>query len=519
MKTHQDCHDCGHKGCRTEWEDGHFCHSCGSKGRTGAEPKEVRTVSKMPLLTDIEYRPLSARGITMETCEKYKYGIGDANGESVQVAPYYDEAGRLVGQKTRPKDKSGMRFRGENPGTLFGQQLWRPNPKLRVVITEGEIDALSAYQAQGGDYPVLSLPSGCSSAASVISGQLEYLLGFREIVLAFDMDDPGRAAAEQVASILPAGKVFIAQLPRKDANEMLQAGESSELRQCLWNATPFRPDGIKDAAELWEEVSSPTPPSFAHYPWKFMDEALGGMREGELVMFTAGSGVGKSTATREIARSLTKSGLTVGMLCLEESAKQTIQYQMGIELNTHIHLGHDHIAEDDFRSAFLSVTKNLVLWDHWGSTDVERIESVITHMAVASNAKVIVLDHVSMVISGNESSNERKDLDILMTRLRAICEKLKILIIGVSHIKRLPEDRTEIRLTDLRGSAALEQLSDAVVSFERGGDHSVVRCLKNRHLGWNLGKIGAVQYDSSQGRLVEFTPQPEEASDGGKWEF
>jgi twinkle protein len=250
-----------------------------------------------------------------------------------------------------------------------------------------------------------------------------------------------------------------------------------------------------------------------------MDNALGGMREGELVMFTAGSGVGKSTATREIAHSLAAKGVSVGMLCLEESAKQTIQYQMGIELNTHIHLGHDHVAEDDFRAAFEKVTSNLVLWDHWGSTDVDRIESVITHMVTADSVKVIVLDHVSMVISGSESANERKDLDILMTRLRAICERFKILIIGVSHIKRLPEDRTEIRLTDLRGSAALEQLSDAVISFERGGDHSVVRCLKNRHLGWNLGKIGAVQYDSTQGRLVEFTPKPEENKDGGQWEF
>ena len=472
-----------------------------------------------PLLKDLDFAPLQARGITMETCKKFNYTMGRMNGEPVQVAPYYDTAGRLVGQKVRPKEKSGMRFRGENPGTLFGQQLFRPNPKLRVVITEGEIDALSVYQAQGGDYPVLSLPTGISSAASVISGQLEYLLGFKEVVLAFDMDEPGRQGAEDAASILPPGKAFIAQLPRKDANEMLQEGEAGELRNAIWNAIPFRPDGIVQADSLWDVVSAPTPPSFAHYPWSFLDEALGGMREGELVMFTAGSGVGKSTATREIAHSLTQKGITVGMLCLEESAKQTIQYQIGIELNTHIHLGHDHVKPEAFRKAFDTVSKNLVLWDHWGSTDVDRIEAVITHMAVAEGAKVIVLDHVSMVISGNESSNERKDLDILLTRLRSVCERLNLLIIGVSHIKRLPEDRTEIRLTDLRGSAALEQLSDAVISFERGGDHSVVRCLKNRHLGWNLGKIGAVQYDATQGRLVQFDIQEEEETDGGSWSF
>lgn len=526
MQTHQDCPKCGHRGCLTQWDDGHYCHSCGDKGRSQApNPSPTRKESTMssgaPLLTELDYAPLSARAISMETCRKYKYAVSRVGGEPVQVAPYYDTSGRMVGQKVRPKDKSGMRFRGENPGTFFGQNLWaRPNPKLRLTITEGEIDALSVYEAQGGDYPCVSLPTGAQSARTVAATQLEWLSGWKEVVLAFDMDEPGREAAEQVAMLLPPGKAFIANLPMKDPNDMLVAGLKTELRNALWKAGPFRPDGVKSASDLWEEVSAPTPPSFANYPWGFLDGALGGMRRGELVMFTAGSGVGKSTATREIAHSLGQKGITVGMLCLEESAKQTIQYQIGIELNTHIHLGHDHVKPEDFRGAFEKVTENLILWDHWGSTDVDRIESVISHMALAEGAQVIVLDHVSMVISGNESSNERKDLDILMTRLRGLCERLGVLIIGVSHIKRLPEDRKEIRLTDLRGSASLEQLSDAVISFERGDENTTtVRCLKNRHLGWNLGVIGKVSYDSTKGRLEEVPYEMIEEGDDDKFEF
>jgi twinkle protein len=37
----------------------------------------------------------------------------------------------------------------------------------------------------------------------------------------FDQDEPGRLATEEAAAVLPFGKVAVAVLPRKDANEVL----------------------------------------------------------------------------------------------------------------------------------------------------------------------------------------------------------------------------------------------------------------------------------------------------------
>lgn len=515
MRTHESCPDCGHHDCLTIFDEGNsYCNSCGKStvaDNVEAQPQPERRVNNQPMLSDLDYTPLPARSISLDACKKYGYGVTFAGGEPVQVAPYHDKAGRVVGQKVRPKDKNRMRFRGENPGTLFGQHLFRPNPKLRLTITEGELDCLSVWDAQG-DYPCVSLSSGAQSARKNVAENLDWVSGFKEVVLAFDMDEPGREAAEAVAQILPVGKAFIAQLPLKDANEMMVAGRRTELREALWRATPYRPDGVTSASDMWDEVSSEVEPAFATYPWPFFNEYLGGLRHGELVCFTAGSGVGKSTVTREITYSLTQVGHKVGVLALEESVKQTVLYQMGLHLNQHVHMGHQHIDPDLFRQAFDAVTPNLVCWDHFGSAETDRIESIIRHMALAEGCQTIVLDHVSMCVSGLQTTNERRDLDVLMTKLRSIAEQLNLCIIAVSHIKRLPEDRREIRLTDLRGSASIEQLSDAVVSLERGDKATTVRVLKNRQMGWKMGVAGRLRFDDLTGRLVE--AKEEETEDG-----
>jgi hypothetical protein len=102
---------------------------------------------------------------------------------------------------------------------LYG--MWRAQGDLSVVIVEGEIDALSVSQAFKHKYAVVSLPNGSKDAAYNCQRYYEWLDGFKKIVLMFDQDEPGRLATEEAAAVLPIGKVCVAVLPRKDANEVL----------------------------------------------------------------------------------------------------------------------------------------------------------------------------------------------------------------------------------------------------------------------------------------------------------
>ena len=68
------------------------------------------------------------------------------------------------------------------------------------------------------------------------------------------------------------------------------------------------------------------------YPWNSLNSMTYGMRRGELVLVTAGSGIGKSSVMRELAHYLMKTANEkVGCLFLEESVRKTSDGILSIE--------------------------------------------------------------------------------------------------------------------------------------------------------------------------------------------
>jgi twinkle protein len=463
---------------------------------------------------------LPKRGISEETCRKFGYGYGEHNGERVQVATYTDQRGRPVAQKLRTRDKKFTILGDAKAMGLFGQSLWRPT--RRVIVTEGEIDALSYAEATNRKWPVVSVPNGAQSAARAVAEQAEWLEQFDEVVFLFDQDEPGQKAAVECAEVLAPGKASIGTLPRKDANEVLVELGPGELSKAPWSARPYRPDGIVDGRDMWEELVKADPTTDAHYPWVELENVTRGLRGSEIVTFCAGTGVGKSTACREIAHGLLAQGESVGYVALEETTKRTALGMMSIELNVPLHLEPDGASEEEKRKAFEATvgSGNFWLYDHWGSVQADTLISKLRSLAKGCGVKWIVLDHISIVVSGLETQNERKDLDVAMTRLRSLAEETGVGIILVSHLKRVQgrafERGAQVQVSDLRGSAALEQLSDMVIALERdqqdedGGRNTLtLRVLKNRFTG-ETGEAGTLKYDGTTGRLLEVDPFDEE---------
>jgi hypothetical protein len=165
-------------------------------------------------MTDLisgEFTALSKRAITEETCRHWGYKVGQHNGRPVQIATYCDDDGVPVAQKLRFPDKD-FKFIGEPKRVgLYGQHLWRDGGK-KVVVTEGEIDALTVSQLQGNKWPVVSVPNGAQGAAKSVAKSIEWLNKFDQVVFLFDDDEPGRAAAKECAALLPPGKAFIGRI-------------------------------------------------------------------------------------------------------------------------------------------------------------------------------------------------------------------------------------------------------------------------------------------------------------------
>jgi twinkle protein len=514
---HEACPSCGSSDANAFYTDGHhYCFSCNKY--TPPEGEEMQNVAKMFDNTTEFLQPepvdFNKRRITQRTARHWGYGIADYHGKSVQVASYYNKDGEVVAQKLRFPNKDFSVIGNLKDAGLYGQHLCRDKGKM-ITIVEGELDALSLSQCFDNKYSVVSVPSGAAGAKKAIANQIEWLCGYDSIILMFDSDEVGQKAARDCASILPPNKAKIATLPLKDASEMLQAGRTRELIDAVWSAKSHRPDGILAGTDVWDLVIKQDDKASVPYPYAGIQEMTGGCRKGEIVTLTAGSGIGKSQLAREFAHSFIRHGQTIGYIALEENVKRTSLGLMSIEMNKPIHLQYTDIPEEELRSAFdATVGSGLVyLYDHWGSTDSDNLLSKIRYLVRGCGCDYIILDHISIVVSGLEGGDERRIIDNTMTALRSLVEELNCGMILVSHLKRPSGDRghedgAQTSMSQLRGSAAIGQLSDIVIGLERNQQDkdrpnvSQVRVLKNRWSG-STGVCCNLEYLLDTGRMEE----------------
>ena len=507
---HIACTNCGSSDANSLYDDGHtYCFVC--HHRTVGDGEPTKHIHNKYMSYDLQGAAikLSNRGISEKTCEKYKiYKDGDK-----LKFHYFTRDGTLTGAKIKTKDKV-FTFDGDTPGTLFGQYLFKPGKKL--VITEGELDAASCYEVQPG-WQCVSVPSGAAGARKAVGKNLDWVNEFEKVVVFFDSDAAGQKASEEVAGIIRPGKAFIGFLEDyKDASEALQADDTEAIRAVLnYNHTLYKPDGIVDAKTLLTEVTTPQPPSDYDYPIQGLQTLLHGVRRGELTTVTSGSGQGKSSLCRYLATHFLQTGERVGYLALEESNRRTALGLMSVAVGNNLALGeHTH---DELTKAFDSSINlwDLYLFDGFGSFDPDTIYNRIEYLASGLDCKIIFLDHLSILMSGLDG-DERKMIDTTMTRLRSLVERTGIALFLVSHLKRTSGDQNHeegarVTLGQLRGSAAIAQLSDGVIALERnqqsesGVSPTTVRVIKNRYSG-ETGVACTLSYNLDTCKFNETKP-------------
>lgn len=534
---HEPCEKCGSSDAKAIYSNGTaYCFSCETyyptvDGGAGYRGKAVRMRN---LLQGIEYRPLRARGISEETCRKYGYGYASYKGRTVQVAPYR-KGNRIVAQHLRTADKEFLWLGDSKDVDLFGQHLWSAGGR-RIVITEGEIDCLTVAQVFNLRWPVVSVPNGAQSAKKAIKRALEYLESFDEIVIAFDSDEPGQKAAEECAQLFTPGKVKIANwTPYKDPNEMLQAGKGSKIAEIIFQAPVYRPDGIVAGTELTLDqlLGEDKLPASYQVPYPELDRMLKGLRKAEITTITAGTGIGKSTLARELAYHLaTHHGLRIGYVALEESVRKSAVGFMAIHLNVpmgDLLLDPTIVSEEDLKEAhrFLFEEDRFYFYDHFGSLESENLVSKIKYLTTGLGVDYVVLDHISIAVSGIEDGDERRIIDNLMTALRSLVENSGAGMILISHL-RVPQGKSKpheeggrVTLNELRGSGSIKQLSDNIIAVERNqqaDDPNVarLRVLKNRLFGVT-GLADTLRYNPETGRLLT-DDVPDEFLEGEDYE-
>ena len=532
-KTHQPCESCGSSDALSIYDDGHsYCFSCQEHLNDSREPDEIiRSTSSariQPLITDTAW---ADRKISPAVCDFYN--VSDS-GFQVRF-PYSNSEDKQIACKLR---KPGKVFSTEGDfknATLFGTDTLSKSMGVRsntVIVTEGEADALAAFQMSNGISDVavslskrakatvhaLSIKSGQASAERDFKNNLELLESFDRVFICFDNEPEAQASAERCARLLRPGKAFIVQLEHKDACEYSAKGLSQEFLAHLKNAACYTPAGIRNAASDFQGLWSEQNLRSIAFPFPKLQSKTLGTRSREIVTWAAGTGVGKSSLLRELQHYyLKQTDANIGIIALEESVDRTRRGILAVEANDRLHLNEvfEKYSKEQIRDYFDNTlgTGRVFIYDHFGSLEMDDLLDRVRYMVQGLDCSVIFIDHLSILVSGLDVSDERRAIDRTMIMLRQVTEETGCCIHLVTHLRRLGSDRSheegvEVNLGHLRGSHGIAQISDTVVSLERDTQSddpvecntTTLRVLKCRYTG-DVGLADRLLYDKATGRM------------------
>jgi len=328
------------------------------------------------------------------------------------------------------------------------------------------------------------------------------------------MDEPGRDAAKAAAMVI-GPKAHIAELPLKDANEMLVAGRTEELLNAMWRAKEYRPEGIVDMASLKDQVKE-RPQWGLTWPFAKLTQLTFGIRTGEIYAFGAGTGIGKTDLfTQTIAHLVMEHHVPVGVFALEQAPRETATRIAGKFAKKVLHVPDAGWSPEDFDKAWEMLTHSgkVFLYDSFGNNDWDVIKGKIEYLAVAENVKHFFLDHLTALAAWQD--DERKALEVIMSEMGALVKKLDIALFLISHLAtpdgKPHEEGGRVTIRHFKGSRAIGFWSHYMFGLERNQQAedererktTTFRVLKDRYTGRGTGEVFYFGYDQQTGMLYE----------------
>lgn len=505
-------------------DGGQHCFSCGYHQKE----EYMEETNKNTDLIQGYYDNIPNRGLSKRTCEFYQYQIGKFTGQmqkdyvtnqTVHIANYCNQFKQPIAQKLRDSQKRFKLLGETKERSLYGQWLWESTPNLFVTVVEGELDALSIAEVQGLNFPVVSLKDGASSAKRDLKHSLEWLQGFKYVVLAFDNDDAGNKATLECLDLFEPGKVKTVAWPLKDANEMLVAGRGAEFKSLLFGAKQHAPDGILTYNDVRQQVMS-QPKIGLSWPWKTLTNITYGIRQQELITVMAATGIGKTEVMSEVILHLLRQHqVKVGLMSFEQPPYKTYQRAIGKVLNKRIFVPGEYFDETEVDNVGKSIFDNqLYCYSRSGAVGWSDVRSRLIYYAKGLDCKVVIIDNLSS-IAAKFDRDERRGIDLAMLELSDLVITLNITIILVCHLSRKPntesskafEEGGRVKMSNARGSESIGQHSNYVFGLERNTmsedldirNTLTIRCLKDREFGSGRGMYLKTKYNFENGKLEE----------------
>lgn len=562
---HTACDSCGSSDGRAIYDDGSwYCWVCGNNKPSQefleqvreSKPKVKSFVKKekgnmeikpstKPAITEEENLEIKAntttkakgfRGIDDEIYKKFgvRHAFDEQTGEVIEQYYPVTQDGQLSGYKIREVPKN-FRSKGRTGADceLFMQFKFNRGGKY-IMITEGELDALSAYQMfseynqkRGHEYETACVsPTTGANSKKQIAAQYKFLDTFDQIILSYDNDKAGQDAAEEIVKYLPKGKVKIMKMRYKDANEYLIEGKEKEFLQDFYNAKAYVPVGVVGSGDIVDSMREeflvpkiPLPP-FMH---KLQAMMAGGVPLGRIVNLASASGTGKSTIVDEIVyHMIFNSPHKVGIVTLEST---TGQYGIKL-LSRHISLKLELLQNEEALSILNSEkTKEKekeLFWKENGEHrfylvddrdgGVENVKDAIENLIISCDCKVIVCDPVHDVI-GTLPNEEQESFYAWQ---KGMVKSHNCTFYNVMHTRKTANGQkagsagADLHEEDIQGASAAYKSAACNLMFSRNKEAedeierntTIMKATKIRWTG-KTGIAGKYYYDNNTHTLYD----------------
>jgi replicative DNA helicase len=449
---------------------------------------------------------------------------------------YQDTDGNVLYQVVRKFGKKFMQRRPDNQGgwpwglggiapVPFHLPRWKDAPF--VAVTEGEKDVLTLES--------IGLKATCNNGgAGNFKPELAKWFAGKKVAIIPDNDDPGRSHAVKVAELLNpvALSVKIIELPgleeKGDVSDYIRAGGTREaIAELYRKAQQWTPEWefsaevpnpnekyIRTLQQVLDECggldkfwSMPELSGIAT-PFPKLTRCLGGgMRPGEVYVIGANQGAGKTSLALQFALHALQKRFGVLMFSMEMGWKDVYQRLISIEARVDLleyrNTVASHSSARAMREALVTATAEALSYQLVVSNKTrvnpDYLLEEATRIKKRSKVDLIVIDHMQLMGSTGNVRGDYEKFTAISRATKETAQEMGVPILLVSQTSRSnsTERRSELEVSDLRGSGAIEEDAAAVMllyydrddkartlangTFAKGPVKSFLKVDKNRY--------------------------------------
>ena len=451
----------------------------------------------LPMTEEIITYFARSRRISEQTLKDWKVA---SDKEGNIVFPFYRDGVLTYVKYRKPKnhkkeDKDPKEWQMKNTEPiLFGMDMVSYNKPL--VICEGEIDALSLYEA--GVTNVVSVPSGCNNM-DWVNNCYDWVDQFNQIILFGDSDEPGMEMVSTLMKRLGEDRCMIPKdypeaifngkdLNRicKDANEILCCYGPEGLKSIVDRCEPAPIKGVLDLSTVRYVDPTTIPRIMTRIP--ALDNMIGGFGEAGVTVISGSRGEGKSTISSGFLLQAIQQGNSVcaysgelsqnkflEWIMLAATENNYVSYKTDPRSGKHICVVPNEVQERirDWMAGKFYLFDNGFTFEEDEQSSVMRVFEMC---ARRYGCQLFLIDNLMSLLTTSDEENKAQAK--FMAKVKAFASKYKVHVLVVCHPRKRQPGK-EFTSDDVSGSSALTNLADNVFAIEKPN----IRVTKNRDFG------------------------------------